>query len=94
MVGGTQKDGSMEEATKCRHEKVNKLVLGSAAQEQPYGNSAQGPQAGYCIRRDKRERVGHVQGTAGAWLQLDLRPRWQIRSTSPPLLLLFIVDVV
>lgn len=80
--------------TKRRHEKVNKHVLGSAAQEQPHGDSAQGPQAEYWVRRDKWERVGHVQGTAGAWLQLDLRPWWQIGRTGPLLLLPFIVDVV
>lgn len=80
MAGGTQKGERMEEVT------------GSTAQGQPHGDLAQGPWAEYCVRRDRWERVGHVQGTAGAWLQLNLRRRWQIHSTSPPLLL-FIVDV-
>lgn len=43
VVGGTQKGGSMELATKRRPEKVNKLVPGGAAQEQRHGDSAQGP---------------------------------------------------
>lgn len=83
VVGGTQKGGSMELATKRRPEKVNKLVPGGAAQEQRHGDSAQGPQAERCVRSG-----GRVRGTAGVWLRLDLRPRRQERSASPLLLLL------